>query len=118
MRVGKDAIPAPLAASSRSLFSDPDYDKVGSAGELQVKGEHMAAIAKAQTQLYGGLAGSRCDPVEEWPGDHDEAYGVPKAVREGIDPSKTYGEADRDDEKTTLTGKPVDLKRKVSASDL
>jgi hypothetical protein len=80
--------------------------------------EHDKAIDKAMEQLYGGMVGSRCDPVEEWPGDHDETYGMPKSVREGIDPSRTYGEADRDDEKTFITDKPGDLKRRIGVSDL
>ena len=80
--------------------------------------EHDQAIDAAMKSLYGGLAGLRCDPVEEWPGDHDEPYGVPKSVREGIQASRTYGEADRDDEKTFVTDKPGDLKRRIGVSDL
>ncbi len=46
--------------------------------------EHDQAIARAMKQLYGGLVGRRCDPVEEFPADGDEAYGVPK----NLDPTR------------------------------
>lgn len=83
-----------------------------------VNPEHDAAIEKAMKPLYGGLVGSRCDPVEEWPGDHDETYGMPKQVREGIQAARTYGEADRDDEKPVITDKPGKLGRRIGVSDL
>jgi len=80
--------------------------------------EHDKAIEQAMTQLYGGLAGLRCDPVQEWPGDHDEPYGVPKKVREGIDAKTTYGEADRDDQPRIVADKPGKPDRRVANSDL
>ena len=110
----------------------PKVDKgLGKAGPFQaddnytsteagrhVNPAHDKAIEAAMKPLYGGLVGSRCDPVEEWPGDHDETYGMPKQVREGVQADRTYGEADRDDEKTFITDKPGDLGRRVGVSDL
>lgn len=115
-----------------SLGEIPKVDKgLGKAGAFQadhritsteagrhVIPEHDQAIEAAMKPLYGGLAGSRCDPVEEWPGDHDEAYGMPKAVRGGVDASKTYGEADRDDQARIVADKAGKPNRRVANSDL
>ena len=110
----------------------PKVDKgLGSAGPFQaddhytsteagrhVNPEHDRAIEAALKPLYGGMVGSRCDPVEEWPGDHDETYGMPKQVREGIQAERTYGEADRDDEPIVRADKAGEPHRRIAVSDL
>lgn len=112
-----EGLPKPLRPSSRSMFSDPQYDSVKESGVVQ-NPEHEAAIKKAMGPLYGGLVGSRCDPVEEWPSDADELYGIPKRLREGINTEDVLSGAYRDDEKRIVTDKGGDPDRRVANSDL
>lgn len=129
MRIGKPpeylgekqtlgTVPDPLAIkqSLAGPFQADDRITSTTAGRHVIP-EHDRAIAAAMKPLYGGLAGKRCDPVEEWPGDHDETYGMPKKVSEGVDAKTTYGEADRDDKPPIITDHPAG-KRRVAISDL
>lgn len=102
--------------SKAGPFQADDRIADDSAGRM-ANPEHDAAIAAAMKPLYGGMVGSRCDPVEEWPGDHDELYGMPKSVREGMD-TRVYGEADRDDAEPLIADKPGTAGRKIAVSDL
>jgi len=90
----------------------------GGAGEMKIA-EHDAAIARAMKDLYGGETGSRCDPVEEFPGDGDELYGVPKQVREGLRAADVMPAAQRDDHMIDVHGEGAAApKRHIAASDL
>jgi hypothetical protein len=84
-----------------------------------VNPEHDAAIEKAMKPLYGGLVGSRCDPVEEWPGDADKPYGIPESVKPlGVDYPTLDGDGYRDDAPRIVSDKPGKTDRQVAASDL
>jgi hypothetical protein len=81
--------------------------------------EHDRAIAAAMKPLYGGLVGSRCDPVEEWPGDASEAYGIPKSVQPlGTDYRTLDGDGRRDDDPPLIADKPGTPGRQAAISDL
>lgn len=105
--------------SARSQFSDPTYDSIKAADDLLVKPEHRKAVERAQEPLYGGLAGIRCDPVEEFPGDADEPYGIPKAVQPlGVPYRDLDGDGHRDDEPPKIADKPASTTRHIAASDI
>lgn len=81
--------------------------------------EHDQAIDKAMKQLYGGLVGARCDPVEEWPGDADKPYGIPKTVQPlGVDYRRLDGDGYRDDAPPIVSDKAGTKGRWVAASTL
>jgi hypothetical protein len=111
----------------------PKVDKgLGSAGPFQaddnytsteagrhINPEHDRAIEAAMKPLYGGLAGARCDPVEEWPGDASEPYGIPKAVQPlGVDYPTLDGDGRRDDAPRIVSDKAGKPRRQAAISDL
>jgi hypothetical protein len=114
-----DPRPDPLALDqAKALPFQADDRYTSTEAGRHVNPEHDRAIEAAMKPLYGGMVGSRCDPVEEWPGDHDELYGMPQQVREGVPVDRTYGEADRDDEKPIVADKPGAPNRRIGVSDL
>lgn len=111
--------PDPLALKKAKALPFQADDRITSteAGRHIIP-EHDAAIEAAMKPLYGGLVGSRCDPVEEWPLDHDELYGMPRKLWEGIQVERVYGEANRDDDPPIVTDKSGKPNRRIDASDL
>jgi hypothetical protein len=99
-------------------FQADDHYTSTEAGR-HINPEHDAAIAKAMKPLYGGLVGSRCDPVEEWPGDFDEPYGIPQSVQPlGVDYPTLDGDGRRDDAPIIRADKSGKLDRQAAISDL
>jgi hypothetical protein len=115
-----DPRPDPLALKKALALPFQADDRITSTEcGRHVIPEHDRAIAKAMTQLYGGLVGSRCDPVEEWPGDADEAYGIPKKVLPlGTDYRTLDGDGRRDDAPIIRADQSGKLDRQLAASDL